>query len=195
MKAAFAEAREECAPPDAYASRLGVSAKVITRSNVVKATTNGQRVGSEMLDRPMASELASAMAVRRRLHGVAPRDDLRAHAHARRVDVRGRTLLAGLGKRGLHGGVVPRELADAEPPGFVVRKTQVVLARDQIVSSIAMSERAVARAATRSYGVSPSRGDGRACADPRTASPCGCARASRVGSSAPCNSSRTSSPP
>ena len=62
MKAAFAEAREECALPDLYASRLGVSAKVITRSNAVKATTNGQRVESEMLDRPMASELVSAMA-------------------------------------------------------------------------------------------------------------------------------------
>ena len=45
MKAAIAKAREECAPPDVYASRLGVSAKVITMSNAVKATTNGQRVG------------------------------------------------------------------------------------------------------------------------------------------------------
>ena len=45
MKAAFAEAQEGRAPPDVYASRLGVSAKVITRSNAVKATTNGQRVG------------------------------------------------------------------------------------------------------------------------------------------------------
>ena len=62
MKAAIAKAREECAPPDVYASRLGVSAKVITMSNAVKATTNGQRVGLEMLDRPMMSELASAMA-------------------------------------------------------------------------------------------------------------------------------------
>ncbi len=58
MKAAFAEAREECAPPDVYASRLGVSAKVITRSNAVKATTNGQRVGSEMLDRVAARTTA-----------------------------------------------------------------------------------------------------------------------------------------
>ena len=51
MKAAFAEAREECAPPDVYASRLGVSAKVITRSNAVKATTNGHRVGRIGADR------------------------------------------------------------------------------------------------------------------------------------------------
>lgn len=92
-------------------------------------------------------------------------------------------------------GMVLATLRMPQPLGLAVRQTQVVLARDQIVSSIAMSGRAVARVATRAYGVSPSRGDGRACADPRTASPCGCAHASRVGSSAPCNSSRTSSPP